>query len=104
MKTCPSCNNMLDNNVTICPYCGRNVIGITEYDYGLEKKGQVVDENFKNEGVSQKIYGNNQGIRNTEDEQLENSIDIKYNINFKKYWNFCFNILSFGISKQTICI
>lgn len=84
MKTCPSCNNMLDDNVTICPYCGRNVIGITTYDYGLKKKGQVVDEALKNEGVSEKIYGNNKGIRSLEDEQLKNSIEVRYNINFRK--------------------
>ncbi len=84
MKTCPSCNNMLDNDVTICPYCGRNVIGITTYDYGLKKKGQVVDKTMKNEGISEKIYGNKKGIRSIEDEQLKNSIEIKYNINFKK--------------------
>ena len=85
MKTCPDCNNILENNVTICPYCGRNVIGITTYDYGLEKKGQVVDENLKNEGISEKIYGNKKGIRSVEDEQLIDTINTKYNIVFRKY-------------------
>jgi len=84
MKTCPSCNNMLNNNVSICPYCGRNVIGITEYDYGLGVKGQVVDENMSNEGIADKIYDKNKGIRNVEDEEFEGAIELQHNINFRK--------------------
>jgi hypothetical protein len=75
---------MLDNNVSICPYCGRNVIGITEYDYGLKAKGQVVDENMNNQGVSEKIYGSKQNIATIEDQNLKQSINVRYNTAFKK--------------------
>ena len=62
MKVCPTCNNMSNDNVSICPYCGRNIIGIKENYFDLKNKEKLKEEykmepSEENANLSEKIYG-----------------------------------------------
>jgi len=100
MKICPDCNNMIDSNLNMCPYCGRNVIGVTDFDPGLGVKGQVVDEELDNKNLSQKIYTKNMGIRSIEKYYTDIDRKTEYILNFKKLLGifasllFIFSIIS----------
>ena len=65
MKICPTCNNMSENNASICPYCGRNIIGINEnyHDLKIQQKNKQKFElessggKDDNSHLVNKIYG-----------------------------------------------
>jgi len=84
MKICPECNNMVDSNLSVCSYCGRNLIGVKDYEYDLKVKGQVVDEKLDNQDLSKRIYGDNLGIRSVDDDFLKADFNVDYTTAFKK--------------------
>ena len=89
MKTCPTCNNMAENNQSICNFCGRNIIGVKENYFDLKNKEEEI-EKFKMNGndnshLVEKIYGSSRmRDKNYEVVGIKHELSGRFSSLFKK--------------------
>ena len=102
MKTCPTCNNMAENDQSICAFCGRNIIGVKDNYFDLRNKQEQIDK-FKmdessNVHLVEKIYGSpRMRNKNYEIVNIKQELSGEYSLLIKKgiaYFSFLIFLLS----------
>lgn len=92
---CPSCNSRIDNNLTICNYCGAEVHYQNNHEdqYEYSKNYSNVEKEYDDSmqehiEYSQKYSNSNQDVVTSDEDYVKAYLGNDYNMASKKSFNF----------------